>query len=55
MTVNKRCGKCGATHTTESWATLPLVGINNMGTDDEPEWLCWRNCTCGSTLVVEVA
>jgi hypothetical protein len=50
----KRC-KCGRTHTVESWTRLPLLGRNDLGVPNEPDLVEWRNCPCGSTLVVSIS
>lgn len=48
--IVKRCG-CGAVHTLAQWRALKLVGEFV----DEVVELELRNCTCGSTISVEVA
>lgn len=53
----KRCSCCGATYGVEAWTALPLVGVQMTiveGSDDEIADCELRNCTCKSTLAVEV-
>jgi hypothetical protein len=45
----KRCG-CGKSYDIASWQMLPFVSRWNTG----DEVLELRNCTCSSTLAVEV-
>lgn len=45
----KACS-CGATHTREQWAELPLVGHY----EDAYELLELRNCHCKSTMAIAV-
>lgn len=51
--TTKLCS-CGREHSPEDWRLLPRVwkgvAVSNLGDST----LEWRNCTCGSTLVLEV-
>lgn len=46
----KRCA-CGVGHTAASWRALRFVGIWDLGDGERAEM---RNCTCGSTLCLEL-
>jgi hypothetical protein len=51
LTVVKRCG-CGVEHNALSWSRLPPRGVqrlDGLGPDIE-----LRNCSCGSTLGIEL-
>lgn len=48
--IIKKCPNCGAEYTRETWAELPRVGRQ----DDGVEALELRNCTCKSTIAVDV-
>lgn len=39
-----KCGSCNKLYPTAQWDALPLLGINEFGE--------WRNCGCGSTMLV---
>lgn len=45
----KRC-RCGQVYCGHEWAELPYVGEQNY----EGEVLEFRNCSCGSTIAVEL-
>lgn len=51
MTPLKTCTCCGRQHDAASWAALPLKGYVGVVARVTLEL---RNCTCGSTLAVEV-
>ncbi len=53
-TFPKRCNKCGRDHDAATWGELPCLGRNDIGIPDEPLIAEWRNCSCGSTLIIEV-
>jgi len=46
----KTCA-CGRSYTEASWAELPRVGLMS---DGEGGVITMRNCTCGSTLAIEL-
>jgi hypothetical protein len=52
------CHKCLSAYTEASWAELPAVGIQHvgcrLGINDGGMCCALRNCSCGSTLGVEV-
>jgi hypothetical protein len=47
----KGCRSCGAVYGPVEWRFLECVGLQS---DLQGGWLELRNCTCGSTLAVEV-
>jgi hypothetical protein len=47
MTI-KTCG-CGLEYSKETWAALPLKGIQDLG---DGETLVLKNCQCSSTLAL---
>lgn len=49
----KTCRACRRTWTPESWRALKYVGIQRIDLEGEPD-LELRNCTCGSTLAIEL-
>lgn len=55
LPIFKRCTTCGKRYSREAWAALPSIG-SKPDTDDngKPISLEFRNCSCGSTLTVEV-
>jgi hypothetical protein len=44
--------RCGKSHTLRDWVNLPYVGRQLLPDDGEPPWAEYRNCSCGSTLIV---
>lgn len=48
----KRCSCCGHDHDAESWGSLEYLGI--MDPEDGEPAIEMRNCTCGSTLAIEL-
>jgi hypothetical protein len=46
----KLCTRCNTVHDTRSWESLKLVGPQDFGFSV----LELRNCTCGTTLAVEM-
>jgi hypothetical protein len=49
--VEKRC-RCGARYDAAGWLALPYLGVQQLDAG-EPR-LELRNCTCGSTLAIEL-
>lgn len=52
MDSPKLCTCCGATHTPEAFAALPLPANGRGETVSGGLRMLWRNCHCGSTLAV---
>lgn len=48
----KRCARCGAAFSPETWRALAYVGVQE---DGEGGALSLRNCGCGSTLAIDLA
>jgi hypothetical protein len=46
--MKRRCSCCGLL---VEWERLPLLGYQDMG---DGSWAELRNCTCRSTLAIEV-
>ncbi len=46
-----RCTCCGRAYDAEGWAALPYVGTQSDGLGEVLEL---RNCTCKSTLTIEL-
>lgn len=54
--IVKTCGCCGRTFTPAQWAALPSLGTMPSETESgEPCAIELKNCSCDSTLAVEVA
>ena len=60
--VYKQCG-CGRTYTRDQWQRLPQVvrdgnrvPVQCLPADESgpAQALCYRNCLCGSTIVVDL-
>lgn len=49
----KRCS-CGLVHSSEAWAALPTPPRGGVRRDEWEE-MQFRNCQCGSTLVMVTA
>ena len=52
------CACCGARHTEDVWRVLSFVGIYDHKRDGMPGFtqvdLEYRNCSCGSTMAVQI-
>jgi len=52
--IYHRCA-CGQTYTHEQWHALPLHGEQRYSFDDDDDMhLECRNCSCGSTMSVDL-
>lgn len=48
------CKTCGTVHTAKAFHALPLPGNGKGETVTGGMKMLWRNCTCGSTLAVNL-
>jgi hypothetical protein len=51
--IIKVCTNCGKRYTRDTWAMLPIKGIQDGGGNGYPD-LEMRQCPCNNTLVLEL-